>query len=151
MSFQERNDCANWFRKLSFPLKFDYLYYCFVVGASRQKKITPTSAGFTDVIQHFPEDYSPTSNLIVALLLAAELKNKGVNFADRALVHQAVRRLIDPNSSTKLSAEGIKEFNAYAAGGFDEIASWFPEAPQEPARFFSVYVEKMSSSRLSLD
>jgi len=151
MSFQQRNDSASWFRKLGFPRQFDNLYYCFVIGVSFQKKLSPSSSEVTDVIQHFPEDYAATSNLIVALLLAAELKNKGVNFGDRALVHQAVRKLIDPNSSTKLSAEGIKEFNAYAAGGFDEIASWFPEAPQEPARFYSVYVEKLKAAKISLD
>ena len=59
--------------------------------------------------------------MIAALLIDAEIERKGILPTDKKSIEKLMLQLINHQSHTKLSSEGIDLLNLYAAGGFNRI------------------------------
>jgi hypothetical protein len=54
---------------------------------------------------------------------------------------RCIRRLVDPNAASRLSADGLKLLNQYAHGGYEVLVSpdWFPERPRTLLGFLPLF------------
>lgn len=127
--FAIREDARTWFKDVrsELDMDFDAYYFCFIAGITDMTKKTGVPAIETaDLSRDFPGKYRDRKHLLVALFLSRELKNLGVAMDEKKLVHETISELIEPNSVSNLSDEGIQRFNEFAHGGYDVISEkWF--------------------------
>lgn len=136
--FKRTEEQINFFKRISkkgpFQIDFDFWYLCFLVGISSGRKEQGSSS--VDMFPRFPERYSAFENVIISMLLSAELAAKEIDPSDRTSVKLVVDDLIDPGNRPFLSSSGFKAFNEYSAGGYDIISEHFEqEAPDDAATF----------------
>jgi hypothetical protein len=150
MPFRLRKDARDWFKGISddLTLDFDIYYFCLMAGLATGRKAFPPTNEATDLAQDFPGEYRPRGRIIVALLLAKELKKLGIRFEERATLHKEIAKLIDPLSSTHLSAAGMDEINHYSFGGFDVLTDWFDDRPRHLETFLPRFREHMKNAML---
>jgi hypothetical protein len=141
MPFRLRKDAREWFKGISdeLTLDFDIYYLCLMAGLATGKKAFPPANEATDLTQDFPGEYRSRGRLIVSLLLTRELRRMGIEFTERVTLHKEIAKLIDPLSSTHLSASGMDEINHYSFGGFDVLADWFEDRPRHLETFLPQY------------
>ncbi|GFR37183.1 hypothetical protein PRECH8_04790 [Insulibacter thermoxylanivorax] len=108
-----------------FRTKFDFYYLCLMaglhfrqMGTLEQEKELNETAYFID---YYPEPFPDKVDLIVGLLIDAEMERKHILPSDKKEVEKLMLDLIDHQSYTKLSSKGHKLLNLYAAGGFNRI------------------------------
>jgi hypothetical protein len=148
MPFRLRKDAREWFKGISdeLSLDFDVYYFCLMAGLASGKKAFLPANEATDLVQDFPGDYRSRGRLIVALLLTRELRRMGIEFNERTALHSEIAKLIDPLSSTHLSAAGMDEINHYAFGGFDVLADWFEDRPRHLETFLPQFHQRLRES-----
>jgi len=148
MPFRLRKDAREWFKGISEDLAvdFDIFYFCLMAGLATGTKAFPPANEATDLTQDFPGDYRSRGRIIVALLLTRELKRLGIKFEERATLHREIAKLIDPLSSTHLSAPGMEEINHYSFGGFDVLADWFDDRPRHLETFLPQFRQRLKSA-----
>jgi hypothetical protein len=137
-----------WFKTIKggqdsgFHLDFDIYYYCLLAGLSRSKKNPDLPKKDTvEIIRHFPAEYISNKHFIIALFLKTELDLLGIQLNEKKALDKELSRLLDPNSPTSLSEEGMKELNHYTFGGFRELQEHFPEAPRSLDGFLVGYYQ----------
>ncbi|MDJ0601377.1 MAG: hypothetical protein QNJ37_21350, partial [Crocosphaera sp.] len=78
--------------------------------------------------------------LIVGLLIQAELSYYGLTLDDKSQAKKILKDLIDPNSITNLTDDGMDLMNAYVSGGFDYLKSEIKDKPHYAEEFLIRYV-----------
>lgn len=148
MPFRLINNAERWFQNIgvnkgikTFDTKFDIFYLCLMLGlAGRNKNPDIKTKETSDLVDVFPKDYQGrNANMIIALFLRRELEEAKVNLVDKNSVNKNISQLIDPDSPSKLSDEGMKALNQYSYGGFDLITSNFLERPRYMEIFLPMY------------
>lgn len=137
--FRIRIDAKKWFKHLrddGFSTDFDSFYICFLVGVlSGTRKESVATADTAELVDYFPDRFRERGRLLVGVFLATELNMLGVQMKEKKIVHNAIARLVKPDSLTYLSDEGVKLFNSYAHGGFERLLDWFDEKPMKLETF----------------
>lgn len=151
MPFRLRDDARKWFSELEGkpPVKslFDLYYFCLMAGLTTGRRSDPKQGGRTapEFVQNFIEDFRPAQRLIIGLLIVVELQRLGINLHEKASVRATIRQLVDPQSATNLTDEGMRLLNAYASGGYDyisEMRSSKPYSGDEFLRDFVAFIAK---------
>jgi|SRR6185369_10126909 len=151
MPFRLREDARTWFKPLreqrgGFAMDFDSYYFCFIAGiATKQKKEIP-QADTAELVDHFPDKYRDRARHMVSLFLARELEILGVSISEKKTVHAQISKLIQPDSTSHLSADGMHEFNRYADGGFEAVATWFEDRPRRLETFLRGFKLKLDET-----
>lgn len=146
MPFRLRTAAADWFKEIrksdwgSAPM-FDMYYFCLIAGLATNTLVNVPDSETSELLDSFPGDYSAQGRLITALFLSRELKRQGVELTERAAVNTCIRRLVDPHSPSRLSADGLKLLNQYAHGGYEKLSSsdWFPDRPRTLQGFLPLF------------
>lgn len=131
--FRIRIDARNWFKNIredGFSTDFDSFYICFLVGAlSGTRKEDVGTAETAELVDYFPDRFRERGRLLIGIFLTAELNMLGIEMKEKKIVHNAIAKLVKPESPSYLSDEGVKLFNSYAHGGFDRLLDWFEDKP----------------------
>ncbi len=155
--FRLRNDARAWFmhvhdfraqrRSAPLPLRFDVYYTCLMAGLATGKKLAVKPDEATDIVDNFPDSYRPKGRIIIALFLSRELKELAISPSNRTKLHATTAHLVDPHSPSRLSAEGFKQMNRYAHGGFDVLSDeWFEDKPRIIETFLPRYKSKLAAA-----
>jgi hypothetical protein len=146
MPFRLREDARKWFSEIEGkpPIKtqFDLFYFCLMAGLTSGRRSEPTHGGRSapEFIQTFIEDYRAAQRLIIGLLIIAELQRLGIDLHEKASVRKTIQGLVDPQSPTNLTDEGMRLLNAYASGGYDYISEVRTSKPYTVEEFLRDFV-----------
>lgn len=145
MPFRLRSEAADWFKDVKSELgaapMFDMYYFCLIVGLATNRLSPVPDAETSELVDSFPNEYAAQGRLIMALFISRELRRQGVRFSERAAVNASIRRLVDPNSPSRMSAEGLKLLNQYSHGGYEVLRSpeWFEDRPRKLETFLVLF------------
>jgi hypothetical protein len=146
MPFRLREDVRKWFSEIDGkpPVKtqFDLFYFCLMAGLTAGRHSNPTHGGRSapEFIQTFIDDYRAAQRLIIGLLIVAEVQRLGINLEEKASVRKTIQTLVDPQSPTNLTAEGMRMLNEYASGGYDYISEMRSSKPYTVEEFLRDFV-----------
>lgn len=152
VAFRLSNEAKNWFSDLrrssvpGFDMDFDAYYFCLVAGIIANRKVDVPTGESTELVDHFPGRYRSRGKLLIALFLSRQLASAGVAMDEKSAVHSVVSELIDPTTSSHLSAAGQAEFNRFAYGGFNVIREWFMNRPGRSDEFIRQYKKKLDEA-----
>ncbi|RON79115.1 hypothetical protein [Pseudomonas fluorescens] len=102
-------------------LLFDAYYCCLLLGLDARHLGDEKNIEQEKFLDSYPDSYKGQAELIAGLLVDAELTRREVASDNRTDIERVMVRLLDLTSSTRLSAEGDRLLNRYAASGFDRI------------------------------
>ncbi|MGD1711908.1 hypothetical protein [Dapis sp. BLCC M172] len=147
--FKLREDVYEWFSNIKVgqtqqvKTLFDLYYLCLMMGLATKSKNNPSErCKCRDFIDYFVSDYQSQQNLIIGLLIRAELENLGISLDEKDATKKQLSKLINPSSQTNLDDEdGIDKMNAYASGGFDYLREKFGSKPYHLEDFLQRYVK----------
>lgn len=147
MDFQLRKDARKWFKDISahYSILFDFYYLCLMVGFAagrRNPDINPEDVD--SLVENFPGEFRARGRRLVGLLIHADLAFNGIDLHERDDVYRRVAKLVDPNSPSNLSNEGVKIMNQYAHGGFDVLCENFSDRPTSIETFIRKYARCLS-------
>ncbi|MGE5655638.1 MAG: hypothetical protein ACM37W_03415 [Actinomycetota bacterium] len=148
MDFQLRKDARRWFKDIEkhYPTFFDLYYLCLMAGFAERRRNTEISSEAVDsLVENFPGEFRPRGRLLVGLLIHTELSRLGIDLDERDDVYRRVAELVDPNSPSDLSNEGVKLMNQYAHGGFDVLCENFSDRPTSIETFLRQYARCLSN------
>jgi hypothetical protein len=157
LPFRVREDALVWFRELysrkEFRINFDAFYFCFIAGIASRRKMNCAQDETPELVSYFPDNYNGIrGQSLIALFLKAELDELGVAMDEKGEkrdVHAAIARLVDYSSLSKLSADGVTQFNQYAHGGFEVLTEWFDDRPRSLETFLRAFKLKLDDSLTS--
>ena len=149
MHFQLRTEARQWFKDISptkyYPILFDIYYLCLMVGfASGHRNTQITAEEVDSLVENFPGEFRARGRRLVGLLIHADLAYLGIDLDERDAVYRRVAELVDPNSPSDLSDEGIKIMNQYAHRGFDVLCENFSDRPTSIETFVRKYARCLS-------
>jgi len=142
MDFQLRKDARKWFKDIShhYPILFDLYYLCLMAGFAAGRPNTEINAdNVDDLVGYFPGDFQSRGRLLVGVLIQVHLSRLGIDLDERDDVYRQVAKLVDPNSPSYLSNEGVRLMNQYAHGGFDVLCEHFSDRPRSIETFLRKY------------
>jgi len=153
MRFRTRQDVRAWFKALhdrkEFKIEFDDFYFCFIAGIARRRKASLPVEQTPELIDYFPENYNGTrAQTMIALFLKAELDELGLVLNEKGKkhdVHTAIATLVDYSTPSRLSTEGMLQFNRYAHGGFEVLTEWFDDRPRTLEAFLRGFKRKLDA------
>lgn len=120
-------------------IMFDAYWASLVVGLLARKQGEAESIKGDRFLAGYPDDYEPHAEYIAGLLVEAELATLHTeNYTERQL-ERAISRLLKVSSPTRLSPDGLKLLNLYAAGGFKILADRMRPRPTDAASFMQRY------------
>lgn len=146
MSFKLPKNAGSFFRNLlaggnnisRFETQFDAYYFCVMAGLNARQL-----GDLNDVGEEFYRDYAqsfqPYADLIAGLLIDAELCRMRIDADDRSGIETVITGLLDPQSATRLSLEGHRLLDRYAAAGLTIVSEAFPTPPGSLEEFFVFY------------
>jgi hypothetical protein len=146
MPFRLREDARKWFSEVEGkpPIKslFDLFYFCLMAGLLAGRRSDPTHGGRSapEFVQTFIEDYRAAQRLIIGLLIIVELKKQGIDLHEKASVRKTIQTLVDSQTPTNLTDEGMRLLNAYASGGYDYISEMRSSKPYTVEEFLRDFV-----------
>lgn len=147
LPFRLRRAAQQWFKDLqnqnAFKTNFDAFYFCFIAGIASNRKVTVPQDDTEELVAYFPGQYSSRGKLLVGLFLKSELKALGVSMDERDDVHSAIARLVKPEAPNFLSDEGVRVFNQYAHGGYEQLIEWFEDRPRSLETFLRIYKRQL--------
>ena len=148
--FRLRLDARRWFKDLRdqrvFKIDFDAFYFCFIAGVTARRKESVSLDETAELVTNFPDRYASRGKLLVGLFLKSELNLLGVSMDERREVHSAIRKLVTPEAPNFLTAEGVREFNRYAHGGYEQLIEWFEDRPRSLESFLRGYRRRIESA-----
>lgn len=156
MDFQLRKDARRWFKDIYGPdrysLLFDLYYLCLMAGFATGRRNTEISSDdVDDLVGYFPGDFQSHGRLLVGLLLHTELSRLGIDLDERDAVYRRVAELVEPNSPSYMSNEGVRLMNQYAHGGFDALCEYFgDDRPRSVETFIRKYFRCISDLKMSV-
>ena len=144
MSFRLPPGSKEWFAQLrnerhGVKLDFDIYYFCVSVGLVARRRVPNDTPD--PFVTYWINKYESVSRLLISQLIVAEVEKNGISLTDKKEVQKESERLLQNADNTKLSKEGMRLMNAYAAGGFHEIRSQFATKPYTMHVFLRKYVE----------
>lgn len=149
LPFRLRLDARQWFKDLRdqrvFKTDFDAFYFCFIAGVTVKRKEAVPLDETAELVAYFPDRYNSRGKLLVGLFLKSELETLGVSMTERREVHSAIAHLITPESPNFLSDEGVREFNKYAHGGYEQLIEWFEDRPRSLETFLQGYKRRVDA------
>ena len=95
----------------------------------------------TDIVSKFINDYKPYQNLIIGLLIIAELKKAGINITEKDAVRNEIQSLVSPQGGTGLTERGTQLLNHYASGGFEHIRDARSTKPESRDEFMLDFID----------
>lgn len=100
--------------------KLDLFYLCLLVGLKNEIKDQILNYETSDITDKWTLNLknSKASDFIIGLYLSKLTKN---NDDDKAKINSQLNHVLDHNSDTKLSEDGLKELHEYAFGGYNKI------------------------------
>src|SRR5210317_410754 len=103
-----------------FSDKLDLFYICLLVGLKNEIKDQSQNYELSDITDKWTLNLKNTkaSDYIIGLYLSKLTKN---NKDDKAKINTQLNSVLDHNSDTKLSEDGLKELHEYAFGGYNKI------------------------------
>ena len=144
-------DARHWFRDLrnqeAFRIDFDAFYFCFITGITVKRKEMLSSEMTAELVDYFPDNYKARSKLLVSLFLHVELDMLGVSMQDRQDVHSAISKLVAPEARNFLSSDGVREFNKFSHGGYQQLIEWFDDRPRSLETFLQGFKRKLEAVR----
>jgi hypothetical protein len=144
MPFRISRETTSFFKEIrkdfGQALMFDMFYFCAVAGLATNRLTQLQDSETAELVDSFPGEYAAKGRLIIALFISRELRRQSVKFNERTTVNASIRRLVDPNSPSRLSAEGMKQLNQYAYGGFEALIQWFGNKPDERPRMLATFL-----------
>jgi len=146
MAFQLPRESRDYFKLLvkrsdggaRFDTLFDQYYFCLMIGLSKKELSAESDVESDKFVDGYPSDYQSHADVIAGLLINAELFRKGIEKNDRSSIEKEMLRLLDQNSPTRLSEEGIRLLNLYAGTGFRVIREAITP-PQNLEEFLVLY------------
>ena len=148
--FRLRLDARGWFKDLRdqgvFKVDFDAFYFCFVAGVTARRKESVPLDQTAELVTYFPDRYASRGKLLVGLFLKSELELLGVSMDERREVHSTIGQLVTPEASNFLSDEGVRQFNRYAHGGYEQLIEWFEDRPRSLETFLRGYRHRVEST-----
>ena len=99
-----------------------------------------------ELVAYFPDRYSSRGKLLVGLFLKSELELLGVSMDERREVHSTIAHLVMPEAPNFLSDEGVREFNKYAHGGYEQLIEWFEDRPRSLETFLRSFKRKVDQN-----
>lgn len=134
MAFKLPKDAKFYFKQIDnqneehakFKTLFDKYYFCLMLGLHRRELGCEEEISKEVFVSNFIEEYKDKANLIIGLLIDAELERKGIRLEERNSVQKVILDLIDENAITKLNSDAIEQLNKYAAGGMSIIREEIP-------------------------
>ena len=145
--FRLRLDARQWFKDLRdqgvFKIEFDAFYFCFIAGVIARRKESVPSEETAELVAYFPDRYRSRGKLLVGLFLKSELELLGVSMDERLEVHSTIAQLVTPEAQNYLSDEGVREFNRYAHGGYDQLIEWFEDRPRSLETFLRAFKRRI--------
>jgi hypothetical protein len=153
MGFQLPKESRDYFKHVikrsdggaRFDTLFDQYYFCLMIGLDRKVLSSEDELEPDRFIERYPGDYQPQADIIAGLLINAELARKGIEKNDRASIEQEMLRILDHQSPSRLSEEGMKLLNLYAVDGFKFIREEI--SPPQSLEEFLVFYEKLWGPR----
>ena len=103
-----------------FSDKLDLFYICLLVGLKNEIKDQSQNYELSDITDKWTLNLKNTkaSDYIIGLYLSKLTKN---NKDDKSKINTQLNSVLDHNSDTKLSEDGLKELHEYAFGGYNKI------------------------------
>lgn len=152
MAFQIRKDARKWFQAICpssyYPLIFDAYYLCLMVGfASGRRNPEIHSDRVDGFVDHFPGDFQFRRQLLVGLLVNAELQRLKIDLQDREDVYREIHNIVEPDSPSYLSNEGMMRMNVYVHGGFEILCESLGDPPKSVEVFVRRYFRLLSDLR----
>lgn len=151
--FRLRLDARDWFKHLrergDFKVDFDSFYFCFLAGITVKRKESVPQDETAELVAYFPDRYGSRGKLLVALFLKSELDLLGVSMDERRDVHSTIAKLVTPEAPNFLSDEGVRVFNMYAHGGYEQLIEWFEDRPRSLETFLRTYKLRISQLNFS--
>ena len=148
--FRLRLDARQWFRDLrdqgAFKVDFDAFYFCFMAGVTTRRKESVSQDETAELVAYFPERYASRGKLLVGLFIKSELELLGVSMDKRRDVHSTIAKLVTPEAPNFLSDDGVREFNRYAHGGYDQLIDWFEDRPRSLDTFVRGYKRRIDTA-----
>jgi hypothetical protein len=148
-AFRLRKEAKAWFKEISdknnLSIDFDLYYFCLMAGlAVNIRKDDFLVSDTSELVEYFPGRYKEKSRIIVSIFLSRQLSSHGVDLTDKKAAHTYISRLISPESQSLLSDEGMKQLNAYAYRGFEELITWFSVKPHTLESFLRIFSQKIT-------
>lgn len=115
---------------------FDGFYACLLLGVLKARLGKKDDLETQRFIEGYPTEYSASRDFIAALVVDAELRRVGTDKYDQSDFERGISRLLQVDSPTGLSAEGLEAANLYAAGGFSFLEERLRPRPGNSTSFF---------------
>lgn len=154
MYFKLRRDARDFFKdiKNDIEVDFDIYYWCLIYGFAAQRRDPDfNKKDATDLIDNFPALYSSNSRLIIALLIRDELRNLGIRLSDRDEVRKRINKLLNSQTPSALSDEGIGIMNQISSGGYDLLTTTLADRPRTMAGFILDYAKQTKEAIQKLE
>ena len=116
-------------------LIFDPYYCCALIGMAACE-IDVDESDYMDITQEYPGSYRDYKAYIAGLLVASEVKRKGVDIHSPMLETTMLEYLTGDND-TLLTDDGIRALNAYSQRGARIYQELFPDKPNSREEFLS--------------
>jgi len=145
--FRIRGDVEDWFSQIAkqkpINTKFDLYYFCLMLGLATRRESEPNQMcpSCTDFVDNFVSDYRNSQRLIIGLLIRAELSYWKINITEKEAVRKKFGELVDPQSQTHLTNEGMDRLNQYSSGGFDYLTEQLDSKPYDVEEFLRSYAK----------
>ena len=144
MPFRLREDAERWFAALDgrepAKTKFDLYYFCLMAGLASGRTSDTSRLGAREIVDEFIQDYQPAQRLLIGLLVAAEVRRRGIDLGEKEAIRGVFACLVTPGSKTQLTDEGMRCMNDYASGGYDFLSESRDVAPASPEEFVRDFV-----------
>lgn len=113
-----------------------------MLGLAAGRRSDPSESGHSapEFVGYFIEDYKMVQRLIISLLIIAELKRHRIDITEKDAVRRTISSLVTPNTSTRLTEEGMRTLNAYASGGYEYLAEQRDYKPYTVEEFLRDYI-----------
>lgn len=144
MAFRLNVNVDQWFNNLgpkndkALKTKFDLFYLCLLIGLADGKP--ETLKGAPDFQDTFVSEYHGSQNIIIGLLILAELGRQGVDTEEKEAVQRILDNIIDSNRISRLSDEGERKLNEYTNRGFEIMSQEISSKPYNEADFLRHYL-----------
>ena len=104
---------------------FDLYYYSFLIGISANKRNTELEGAY-EIVRDWPSSYSASKLPIINLLIIGYMKENNYDVDNQTFADRVLKSLIDHNSNSNLSSEGILRMNQFAYYGFEVLQEKHP-------------------------
>lgn len=106
---------------LKLKLKFDAYYLSLLVGLANKQIIVNPEYASSELVGEYPKEYFEYRDYIAGLLISTEAERLIGELVDSAELESLIKSLIKSDSPTRLTNEGEKRLNQYAAKGSEII------------------------------